>query len=120
MLNDNWQKLLMRLRAIANNEFNGRREDRPGQSRSAAIIEFKLYFRNGELMGWSKPQRTSLEPCPFDITIFQLEPVPGGWNGVFIALKGQKATGGRSLVIREDGTPAGWLLGEKVLEGVAA
>lgn len=25
MLNDNWQKLLMRLRTIANNEFNGRR-----------------------------------------------------------------------------------------------
>lgn len=121
MLNDNWQKLLTRLRAIANNEFNGRRDDRPGQSRSAAIIEFKLYFKAGELVGWSKPLRTPLEPCPFDLTIFDLETVQAGWNGVFIDLKRECSRGAnpieKALVIRENGEPAGWFA-DKVKVGV--
>lgn len=112
MYNDKHQQLIERLKALASNY----RQDQPGKWQGTAIIEFTVYIQRGELKGWTRPSRIPLEPLPFDLTMFELETVTAGWNGVYIDLKRQKATGARALVIREDGTPAGWFVGEKMLE----
>lgn len=130
MLNDNWQKLIERLREAANS-YRGRSnrwQDKPKRESApdddywnVSIIEFKLYFRQGELVGWTKPQRTPLEPRQFDISTLDLQTVQAGWNGVFIDLKRECNRGinpiEKALVIRENGEPVGWFA-DKVKVGV--
>jgi hypothetical protein len=117
MLNnsDNWEKLMQRLRSA--NGFGGQRGsptqgERVNGRQSAAIIKFRLYFQQGELVGWSRPESILLEPSGFDLTIFDLQTVQAGWNGVFIDLKRECSRGvsqvEKTLVIRENGEPAGW------------
>lgn len=98
---DEWQRLIFRLQETTNNR---QREGCKG----AAILEFSIFIRDGRLIGWSKPERTQLEPLSFDCTIFDLQPVPLGWMGVLLDLKreaGMKAE--KALVVR-DGEPVGW------------
>jgi hypothetical protein len=55
-----WDGLLTRLKMIAHNK---------GQCDGATIIRVTLYFKDGELVGWKRPEREPLEPKQFPFTI---------------------------------------------------
>jgi hypothetical protein len=97
---DNWQKLHWRLEAIANNK-------QGGGCKGVAIIELGLYYNSGQLIGWTRPERTPLEPVQFDTSVFDLQPLRG-WNEVILALKRERGVMVRKMLVVRDGEPVGW------------
>lgn len=55
-----WDGLVTRLKMIAHNK---------GQCDGGTIITVDLYFKDGELVGWLRPERKPLEPKQFPVTI---------------------------------------------------
>lgn len=113
-----YEKLLLRLQSSArafDGYGNGSKPNgnRANGGHNAVILEFRLYLnREGSLVGWSKPLCVPLEPKPFDLTVFELIPIESGWNGVFLDLVRKSREGcnpvALTLVVRENGEPAGW------------
>lgn len=95
-----WYGLSERLRAVANNKEHG-------GCQGVAIIEISLYFGSGQLVGWSRPERTSLEPRGFDTTIFDLHTLRD-WNEVILALKRERGVIVKKHLVVRNGEPVGW------------
>ena len=53
MSNDKWKNLLLRLQSCAYRECRGH---------ALAVVTVKLVVRNGDLIGWTKPVPTYIEP----------------------------------------------------------
>lgn len=99
-----WEKFLMRLQSIANNEFGGGCD-------GVAFIEIEAFVAQGTLIGWPKPQRIPLEPKLFDCSALNLLPART-WSGVLRDLQrevnGHAGKLQKTLVVKNS-EPVGWL-----------
>jgi hypothetical protein len=65
MLNSRvWDNLCIRLKNIARNK---------GHCSGVTMLNVQLFFVDGELVGWYKPDRKPIEPKQFDVSMLPLE-----------------------------------------------
>jgi len=103
---DNWTKLKWRLQSVANN-----RDD--GGCEGVALISIKIFLSGGLPIGWCKPNRVSLEPRNFDVSLLSISEIGNGWDDLMHSIvpesmRNSTGTLERIFVVKE-GIPVGWI-----------
>jgi len=97
---DIWHKLEMRLRSIAQGNWQQSRQ--ADETSQCCLIKISLFYSD-ELIGWLRPEIMPLEPRGMNpMSVCQRV---SGWRQVIEDLKTQKE---RTLVVQR-GEPVGWL-----------
>lgn len=114
-MDDLWNGLELRLRAVANNcqatkkeiSFSGKSKHEFG-GEGVAIITIRLWRNGSALRGWERPERTPLEPRNLDPSTLPIDSWCNDWPRVVETLKNLSKGDSFRLVVK-DGQPVGWL-----------